>query len=603
METRPTLLGWAYSPALSSFAVRCPPVWFHHDDQVSLVFEVQCYPCSGELGGLFPSRTMCFPSPMAIPSGFRQCIPTIGPMANNRRQRDPGRVDISWPRITPAKRATNTQSWIDLSFTAQLQFLQCPVHSDQFQKCHWLAMGEQNEGTSFVRSVPGNGFTASVEFFGGEGWRHVHLRQACSCSDLWTLINHVSPSFRCGLMTYFIPFPLSFIHTQQPILQAALLATYFDSPCKAACANTSYLDHYSSANVTMLQQDAPTLLTGSAVQDHGVKAVNVTLDNNVSHKGPILHCDGVFYFCFRAHSVYPISTWEEFWWSFLKYSAERMKMLATLPIPMWPKGMEPTWSKFPRQLLWSTTKHHRPTWNWPQLNPTCPPAVQCWPSCATWPPCHTFAIKRRAWNGVQRSCWKHDFVVWTFWMQTRRHRRATLGPILPIPRAWSIQSTVLVASAVSCMLDGGALRYCPSSSAAFARCSTSILTTPSRSANNSNASSLGPCRQGRRHHWFDSPIDAHSRWSWLDWTHSLSTIIIYWNQSCWMDKHITFNGLSRSKRTFLCKRKWIHLCLTFSLTTYIVAMIKNNCELPLSRLYYRGKTSKSFQSFEFAWHG
>ena len=41
--------------------------------------------------------------------------------------------------------------------------------------------------------------------------------------------------FRCGLLTYYIPFPLSIVHAQQPILQAALLSTYFDNPCGDSC--------------------------------------------------------------------------------------------------------------------------------------------------------------------------------------------------------------------------------------------------------------------------------------------------------------------------------------------------------------------------------
>lgn len=36
-------------------------------------------------------------------------------------------------------------------------------------------------------------------------------------------------------MTYYVPFPLSIIHPQQPIIQAALLSTYFDNPCGDPC--------------------------------------------------------------------------------------------------------------------------------------------------------------------------------------------------------------------------------------------------------------------------------------------------------------------------------------------------------------------------------
>lgn len=59
---------------------------------------------------------------------------------------------------------------------------------------------------------------------------------------------------RCGLLTYYIPFPLSFIHTQQPILQAALLATYFESPCREVCNTTAQPNAVTttSANVTVV---------------------------------------------------------------------------------------------------------------------------------------------------------------------------------------------------------------------------------------------------------------------------------------------------------------------------------------------------------------
>lgn len=78
---------------------------------------------------------------------------------------------------------------------------------------------------------------------------------------------------RCGLLTYYIPFPLSFIHTSQPIVQAALLATYFDSPCKDMCnissSNNSENDAsnsgtITSANITLVNQSNSNQLNETA---------------------------------------------------------------------------------------------------------------------------------------------------------------------------------------------------------------------------------------------------------------------------------------------------------------------------------------------------
>jgi len=71
---------------------------------------------------------------------------------------------------------------------------------------------------------------------------------------------------RCGRLTYYIPFPLSIIHPQQPIIQAALLSTYFDNPCGESCPygadvtnSTPSLDPLTQLDVDleahMIQQD------------------------------------------------------------------------------------------------------------------------------------------------------------------------------------------------------------------------------------------------------------------------------------------------------------------------------------------------------------
>lgn len=36
---------------------------------------------------------------------------------------------------------------------------------------------------------------------------------------------------RCGRLTYYVPYPLSVIHANQPIIHTTLLSTYFDNPC------------------------------------------------------------------------------------------------------------------------------------------------------------------------------------------------------------------------------------------------------------------------------------------------------------------------------------------------------------------------------------
>lgn len=40
---------------------------------------------------------------------------------------------------------------------------------------------------------------------------------------------------RCGRLTFYIPFPLSIIHPQQPIVSAAIHATYYDKVCGESC--------------------------------------------------------------------------------------------------------------------------------------------------------------------------------------------------------------------------------------------------------------------------------------------------------------------------------------------------------------------------------
>ncbi len=68
---------------------------------------------------------------------------------------------------------------------------------------------------------------------------------------------------RCGFLTYYIPFPLSFIHTQQPILQAAVLATYFDSPCKAKCNSSTTSASVSATPIANVTEAVLTVTTAT----------------------------------------------------------------------------------------------------------------------------------------------------------------------------------------------------------------------------------------------------------------------------------------------------------------------------------------------------
>lgn len=61
---------------------------------------------------------------------------------------------------------------------------------------------------------------------------------------------------RCNFLAYYIPFPLSFLHTENPFLQATLLAAYADSPCRSLCQNGTI-----AANVTEV-----TTSTSSSIQ-------------------------------------------------------------------------------------------------------------------------------------------------------------------------------------------------------------------------------------------------------------------------------------------------------------------------------------------------
>ncbi|KAJ6225435.1 hypothetical protein RDWZM_003980 [Blomia tropicalis] len=91
---------------------------------------------------------------------------------------------------------------------------------------------------------------------------------------------------RCGLLTYYIPFPLSFIHTKQPILQAALLATYFHSPCKTVCIDSvnsteTNLTGITTSTVSPVVLNATTTSTTSIDADKNGIIIS-TLDTTVN---------------------------------------------------------------------------------------------------------------------------------------------------------------------------------------------------------------------------------------------------------------------------------------------------------------------------------
>ena len=87
---------------------------------------------------------------------------------------------------------------------------------------------------------------------------------------------------RCGLLTYYIPFPLSIIHAQQPILQAALLSTYFDNPCGESCDRIrSDIRPMTSTASPSSNASADTTVTPRPL-DLSATAINITFDTTLS---------------------------------------------------------------------------------------------------------------------------------------------------------------------------------------------------------------------------------------------------------------------------------------------------------------------------------
>lgn len=86
--------------------------------------------------------------------------------------------------------------------------------------------------------------------------------------------------FRCGLLTYYIPFPLSLIHAQQPILQAALLSTYFDNPCGDSCDRSDGKTNVISAT-SSFSAIADTTVTPRPL-NFNVTGLNLTFDKPLS---------------------------------------------------------------------------------------------------------------------------------------------------------------------------------------------------------------------------------------------------------------------------------------------------------------------------------
>lgn len=84
------------------------------------------------------------------------------------------------------------------------------------------------------------------------------------------------------MLTYYIPFPLSFIHTKQPILQAAILATYFDSPCKKNTCTKSRTTIIHTNETNLLNRIDNTTNTTSMVTPNNTKNTSDAAKNAIS---------------------------------------------------------------------------------------------------------------------------------------------------------------------------------------------------------------------------------------------------------------------------------------------------------------------------------
>ncbi|XP_054161377.1 uncharacterized protein LOC128959450 [Oppia nitens] len=97
---------------------------------------------------------------------------------------------------------------------------------------------------------------------------------------------------RCGLLNYYIPFPLSIVHAQQPILQAALLSTYFDNPCTTTCdliasetsPSTTTIISNSSTEMSFISRPDEEIITeilNETISEPNITTIDELKDDNV----------------------------------------------------------------------------------------------------------------------------------------------------------------------------------------------------------------------------------------------------------------------------------------------------------------------------------
>ena len=130
---------------------------------------------------------------------------------------------------------------------AQQWTQRCRLHGDQFERIGKRFRSAATIGhTGRNPSLSGNGKRFRLESAERKHRRCVHLRSVLRfCLLQYSTLIHcfifakdksfISPC-RCGRLAYFVPYPLSLLDPNQPILVTTVLSSYFDNPCASNCS-------------------------------------------------------------------------------------------------------------------------------------------------------------------------------------------------------------------------------------------------------------------------------------------------------------------------------------------------------------------------------
>ncbi|XP_076355808.1 uncharacterized protein LOC143249579 [Tachypleus tridentatus] len=105
--------------------------------------------------------------------------------------------------------------------------------------------------------------------------------QETSNEEVWSVLKGGKDDMfvydRCGVLSYYIPFPQSVITRNNPIIAAAIFSTYFGNPCNNTCGNVTE----DSVNYTATTAENVESVNYTATTAENVETVNYTAVNEI----------------------------------------------------------------------------------------------------------------------------------------------------------------------------------------------------------------------------------------------------------------------------------------------------------------------------------